>query len=93
MTVSDVVSLVQSFGVPVSLLLVILWTGARGRWVFGRTYDEMKQRAEKFERLAMRAVGAAEGGTEVAKQLAEQRRDEIASAVADVLARREAEGK
>lgn len=91
MDVSDIVTLVQVFGVPVTLLLVILWTGARGKWVYGRTYDEMKQRAAKFEVLALRAVGAAEGGTEVAKQLAEERRAEIAQAVADVLARREAE--
>jgi hypothetical protein len=71
--VSDITPLVRDFGVPVALLLIILWTGARGKWVYGRTYDEMKRRAERYEGLASRALGAAEGGTEVAKRLADQR--------------------
>lgn len=93
MSASDIGSLVRDFGVPVSVLLFILFAGAKGWWVFGNTYDAMCRRADKYEDLALRALGAAEGGTEVAKKLAEERKQraaEVAAAVAEALARREA---
>jgi predicted nucleotidyltransferase len=83
--VSDITPLVRDFGVPVALLLIILWTGARGKWVYGRTYEEMRRRAERYEDLALRAVGAAEGGTELAKRLADEKQ-KAADTAADLAA-------
>lgn len=84
--------LLRDVGIPVAVLLFILWSGARGLWVYGRAYEREQKRADKFEDMAFRAIGAAEGGTEVAQKLAEDRKvrtAEIAAAVAEALAKRD----
>ena len=34
--------LVQTLGLPLALLVIVLWTGARDMWVFGSRYREMR---------------------------------------------------
>lgn len=86
----EIADLVKAFGIPLAILIVVLVSGAKGLWVYGRTYDEMAKRAEKFEELALRAVSTAESVAETGKQLTEStpQPEEIAAAVAEILTRR-----
>jgi hypothetical protein len=61
------------------LLLVILWSGWRGMWVFGWYAAELRHRNERLEDRLDRALGAAESGTGLANRAirqAEGRADE-----------------
>jgi hypothetical protein len=61
------------------LLLVILWSGWRGMWVFGWYASELRHRNERLEDRLDRALGAAETGTGLANRAirrAEGRADE-----------------
>jgi hypothetical protein len=75
-TVQEVLdAILGQLGVLV-LLLVILWAGWKGYWVFGWYARELRDRNEKLERRLDRAVGAAESGTGLATRatrLAEER--------------------
>ena len=67
----------------VILLLVILWSGWRGYWVFGRYYEEQSKRIERLEQRLDRAVGTGErlaGTAERATRLVEVGRSEAEGA-------------
>lgn len=85
MNTSDVLKLVQVFGIPAVLFVLILWTGARGVWTWGRETKRERERADRYEGIAFRAVGAAEGGTEVARQLAEEHQQRTTELVEEVV--------
>lgn len=51
-TIQQIVNLVSS-GSIVTTLLVILYTGAKGQWVFGWVYNQEKARAEEWRSLAL----------------------------------------
>lgn len=79
MTVEQVLNLIfGNFGVLVVLLL-ILWSGYRGMWVWGSYAKELRDRIDKLESRLDRAGRVAESGTGLATratQLAEDRRTE-----------------
>jgi hypothetical protein len=54
------------------LLLVILWSGWKGYWVFGRYFDAQAKQIERLENRLDRAVGAAESGVGMARQVIRQ---------------------
>jgi hypothetical protein len=79
MTTTDVFDAILGQAGVVVLLLVILWSGWRGYWVFGRYYDAQARQIERLEARLDRAVGAAESGTGLANRAirqAEGRADE-----------------
>jgi hypothetical protein len=78
-TVQSVVDAILGQAGVIVLLLVILWSGWRGMWVFGWYAVELRRRNERLEERLDRAVGAAETGTGLANRAirqAEGRADE-----------------
>jgi hypothetical protein len=53
-------------------LLFVVWAGWRRLWVFGWYAQELLDRIDKLERRLDRAVGAAEGGTGLARKAIER---------------------
>jgi hypothetical protein len=72
MTTTDVFDAILGQAGVVVLLLVILWSGWRGYWVFGRYYDAQARQIERLEARLDRAVGAAESGTGLANRAIRQ---------------------
>ena len=72
MTVQQIFDAILGQAGVITLLLVVLWSGWRGYWVFGRYYDELRDRNEKLEARLDRAVGAAESGTGLANRAIRQ---------------------
>jgi hypothetical protein len=59
-------ALLQTFGPTFGLLLIVLWTGARGMWVFGKTHDELMEDRNYWRDLALK-------GTDLADKAVSQR--------------------
>jgi hypothetical protein len=57
---------VQTLGLPLALLIVVLWTGARGLWVFGKTHNELLEDRNYWRDLALK-------GTDLADKAVSQR--------------------
>jgi hypothetical protein len=57
---------VQTLGLPLALLIVVLWTGARGMWVFGKTHNELLEDRNYWRDLALK-------GTDLADKAVSQR--------------------
>jgi hypothetical protein len=55
MTVPEVIDLLTRGG-PVAIFAVILITGFFGYWVFGRTYNEMREDRNAWKEIAQDAV-------------------------------------
>jgi len=55
MDMTTLVQAVQSGGV-LGLLLAIVIGGSRGWWVYGRTYEEMRDERDEWKQLATGAV-------------------------------------
>ena len=68
MTIQTVIDGILGQAGVIVLLLVILWSGWRGMWVFGWYARELRERNERLEVRLDRAVGAAESGTGLARQ-------------------------
>ncbi len=60
MTVQQILDAILGQAGVIVLLLVILWSGWRGMWVFGRYYDDQSRRIESLEQRLDRALGAGE---------------------------------
>ena len=67
MTVQEIFDAILGQAGVLVLLLVILWSGWRGYWVFGRYYEDVVRRNERLERKMDRILGAAETGTDIAQ--------------------------
>ena len=52
--------LVQQFGLPITMLLVALVSGARGVWVFGREFRASVAREEEWKQIAYKALNVGE---------------------------------
>lgn len=72
MTVQSVVDAILGQAGVIVLLLVILWSGWRGMWVFGWYATELRERNDRLEARLDRAVGAAESGTGLASRAIRQ---------------------
>lgn len=46
-------NLVQQFGLPLTIFILIVWSGMRGLWVYGYIYRQERNRADRFEQLAL----------------------------------------
>lgn len=64
------IDLVQTLGLPVTLLVFVLWQGAKGRWVYGREHDELKADRNEWKDQALRLLTTAERATDVAEKVA-----------------------
>lgn len=51
--------LIRTLGLPIAITVAILVSGARGWWVFGWSYDELKEDRDAWRRQA-------ENGTDLA---------------------------
>lgn len=71
MTPSDWVSIFERVGLPLGLLLVILWTGSREVWVWGREKRELREDRDRYRDMALKGVTAAEKGANTAERIAE----------------------
>jgi hypothetical protein len=58
-TVEPVVRLLESGGALAALVLILI-TGVRGDWVFGRFYTSMQEERDEWKRLALDGTGVAE---------------------------------
>jgi hypothetical protein len=65
-TIERVVELILGQAGVLILLLVILFGGSRGWWVFGWYAKEQRERINRLERQLERATGVAERGTDAA---------------------------
>jgi hypothetical protein len=61
--------LIQQFGLPLGMLIIALITGARGDWVFGREYRDMRERNAKLEARVDRLTQIAERGTRTTERV------------------------
>lgn len=66
--VKTIVDLITSGGL-VTLLLVILLSGAKGKWVFGHQYDELRKERDQWRDLALKATGAAQDAVTIGERL------------------------
>lgn len=77
-------SFFRTFGVPLGLLFLVLWTGARELWVFGHHYrrtieayekrlDASQKREEEWRSLALRGANITAGAITVAAAATGQR--------------------
>lgn len=71
MTPTSFTELVQTFGLPLSIFMTIIVTGAKEVWVYGHTYRAERARADRFEQLALDLLQT----TRKAVQLAEKQLD------------------
>lgn len=60
MTFEGFQSLIQSLGLPLALLIAVLWSGARGMWVFGRTFEDMRDDRDWWREQATRGSDLAD---------------------------------
>lgn len=60
MTPDGFATFVQTLGLPLALLIVVLWTGARGLWVFGHVYSELLADRDRWRDLALKGTDLAD---------------------------------
>jgi hypothetical protein len=48
LTAADVTELIRTLGLPLAILIVVLWSGARDYWVFGARYREMRDDRDHY---------------------------------------------
>lgn len=64
---SDIGAMIQQLGLPIFVLLVVIWTGSRGDWVFGWVFRKSLEDIERvgidrdmWRDLALRGTDLAE---------------------------------
>lgn len=63
MSPADIVEIVNDAGV-IGLLILAILAGARGWWVFGRTYRESLEREAEWRHIALTAMDLTEQARE-----------------------------
>lgn len=64
----DILEQLKSWGPLATLLALILFGSYRGIWVWGRDLREAKQARDRWESMALRAVGLAEDTVVIANR-------------------------
>jgi ABC-type cobalamin transport system permease subunit len=70
LTLEDILKLLLGQVGLLVALLVVLWSGSRGYWVYGWYAKELRDRNTKLELRVERILGAAERGTSLAVRTA-----------------------
>jgi len=52
--------LVAQFGFPLAALIIVVVTGARGTWVFGRELTASLKREDEWKQIAYKALNVGE---------------------------------
>ena len=52
--------LLQQFGFPLAALVIVVATGARGTWVFGREFKAEQAEKEEWKQIAYKALNLGE---------------------------------
>jgi len=52
--------LLADFGFPLAALIVVVVTGSRGMWVFGRELRSAQQERDEWKRIALAGLNVAE---------------------------------
>jgi hypothetical protein len=66
LTPESFADLIKTFGFPTAGLIFLLWSGARGMWVFGKTYNDLLEDRNYWRDLALK-------GTDLADKAVSQR--------------------
>ena len=56
----EAIAFIREFGFPIFVLVVIIGTGARKIWVWGRELSSSEKRESEWREIALRALGVAE---------------------------------
>lgn len=63
----DAIALLGQFGLPITMLVVLAWTGARGTWVWGRELESernekvfAREDAKEWKAIALKALNVGE---------------------------------
>lgn len=67
-TQGGLLELVQALGLPVALFILIVYAGAREIWVYGWVYRRERDRAERFELLALELLRTAKQAVRAAER-------------------------
>lgn len=64
----EIVQVISNTGL-VGLLIIIVWGGAKGWWVYGREYKEMKQDRDEWKEAALSGTTIAERAIDTASNV------------------------
>jgi hypothetical protein len=68
-TLGTISSLFKDFGLPLSMLILVLVTGVRADWVFGWVYRELKDDRDFWRKQAQEAKEVARVGAQTIKEV------------------------
>lgn len=79
MTVDRVIELIFGQAGVIFVLLLVLWSGFKGYWVWGTYAQELRNRIDRLEARLDRAERVAESGTGLAHRAASlaERREQV----------------
>lgn len=76
---TSVATIIERVGLPLAMLLFIVWTGHKEYWVFGSVHKrvleqtvEWQKRADKWQELAFKGTRTAERAVELATSVKRQ---------------------
>lgn len=52
--------LLREFGLPLAALIILVTTGVRGDWIFGREFRDMVAERDEWRRIALQSLDVAE---------------------------------
>lgn len=60
MTPEGFAELIRTLGLPLAIMIGVLWSGARGMWVFGRSFEDMKEDRDYWRSQALKGTDLTE---------------------------------
>jgi positive regulator of sigma E activity len=60
LSIDDLLRIANSPGALLAFVLLMLVAGARGAWVFGRTYDKLEKDRDEWKAAALKALNNTE---------------------------------
>lgn len=60
MTPEGFAELIRTLGLPLAILIGVLLSGARGMWVFGRSFEDMKEDRDYWRTQALKGTDLAD---------------------------------